>query len=109
MMLLGFLAACAASPTAPEATSAESMMAAAHSADERYIVVFKNSTDEVTGRAHAMVQARRGRLMHTYTHALKGFAAELPADEVAALRADPTVQSVEIASPSVWSGVISSS
>ncbi len=62
---------------------------------DQYIVVLKNSTADVAGNTQRLARSRRAQVRHTYTAALKGFSARIPADEVDALRADPAVLSVE--------------
>ncbi len=68
--------------------------AAADTSLSTYIVVLKDGSD--SGR-FATDQARRysGRVEHVYRHALSGFAAALPERAVQALRAHPSVVSVE--------------
>jgi len=61
----------------------------------QYIVVFQDTVADPEGLAQSLVQAQGGTLLHTYTSALKGFAARLPDAAVATLRQDPHVASVE--------------
>ena len=61
----------------------------------RYIVVFKSHVADVSGAVQRAITAGGGRRLHTYTHALKGFAAELSPAAVAALRQDPDVAFIE--------------
>lgn len=63
--------------------------------DNQYIVVFKREVAEPAVLAAQLVQQQGGRLLHSYSHALKGFAARLPAAAVAALRNNPNVDFVE--------------
>src|SRR5207244_12057270 len=68
----------------------------------QYIVVFRDTVaDPVAlaqsrvGPAQSGVNAQGGTLLHTYSNALKGFAARLPDATVATLRQDPRVAYVE--------------
>jgi subtilisin family serine protease len=63
--------------------------------DDRYIVVLKPGTQKVATVASRITEAHDGTLEDTYRHALKGFTAEIPDDELGALRNDPRVKSVE--------------
>ena len=63
--------------------------------DNQYIVVFKREVAEPAALAAQLAQQHGGRLLHSYSHALKGFAARLPAAAVAALRNNPNVDYVE--------------
>jgi subtilisin family serine protease len=60
-----------------------------------YIVVFKSSLPEPAAEARALVAQHGGTLRFTYTSAIKGFAAELSAPAVEALRRNPNVAYVE--------------
>src|SRR5256712_166616 len=68
----------------------------------QYIVVFRDTVADPVGFAQSRVgpaqsraNAQGGTLLHTYTSALKGFAARLPDAAVATLRQDPRVAYVE--------------
>jgi subtilisin family serine protease len=61
----------------------------------RYIVQFKDSVRDAGAEAAALVGAHGGRLHHSYSHALKGFAATLPDAAVQALRQNPNVERIE--------------
>jgi subtilisin len=61
---------------------------------DQYIVVFNDAVTDPPGLARAMAVAHGLELRHTYAHALKGFAAVVPAGRLAALRADPRVRYV---------------
>lgn len=61
----------------------------------RYIVVFKSDVQNAPGLARALIAAHGGDLRHTYTDALRGFAAALPDSAVAALAHNPNVASIE--------------
>jgi subtilisin family serine protease len=60
-----------------------------------YIVVFHPTTGDVPGLAHALTRAHGGTITFTYEHALRGFAAQLPPQAVAALRNNPNVAYIE--------------
>ncbi len=60
------------------------------------IVVFADSVAHPHGRAAALAKHYGTTPKATYEHALKGFAARLPASAVRTLRADPTVQLVTL-------------
>jgi subtilisin family serine protease len=60
-----------------------------------YIVVFKSEVADAQGLATQLVGAAGGRRQHTYTAAIKGFAADLPEQALEALRRNPNVASVE--------------
>jgi subtilisin family serine protease len=63
--------------------------------EDQYIVVFKPGTKNVADLARDVTGEHDGELKKTFKHALKGFVATLPDDELADLRSDPAVQSVE--------------
>ena len=87
-----------AEPTAgPTLTPTASLASAAASRviPGSYIVVFKPEVADARGLATQLVGAAGGRLQHTYTAAIKGFAADLPEQELEALQRNPNVASVE--------------
>lgn len=97
-------AACAEGPSSPVPTlgteSIPSTPAFSREGGEaipgRYIVVLRDeSTADVAGVAHGKARRYGASVNRTYSHALKGFVAELDASQVAALRADPDVAYVE--------------
>ena len=95
---LAFLAACADQPTAPAATAPQAPAASASSG--RYIVVLKEGSDRMTptfARAAVDEVARTQKVTpeRVFSSVLNGFAAELSAEQVAALRSDPSVAYVE--------------
>src|SRR2546426_3464853 len=61
----------------------------------QYIVVFRDTVADPVGLAQSLVNAQGGTLLHSYTRALKGFAARLPDAAVAALRHDALIAYVE--------------
>jgi subtilisin family serine protease len=62
---------------------------------DRYIVVFRDETRDAPGLAARLAAEHGGTLHHTYTHALRGFAATLRPAAVEALRRNPQVAYVE--------------
>jgi subtilisin family serine protease len=98
-LLLG-LAACADDPTAPDLAQPQSAQARAAGKGggvipDRYIVVFKDHVNDAPGLARQLNAAHGGKIHHTYQHAIKGFAATLPAPAVEALKRNPNVKYVE--------------
>ena len=61
----------------------------------RYIVVFWDSVTNPAAEAANLLRASGGQLHHTYSSALKGFAASLSDAAVQAIRNDPNVNYVE--------------
>src|SRR5213593_910714 len=61
----------------------------------RYIVVFTDAVTDPVGLAQTLVATYNGSLLHTYTAALKGFAATLPEVAVPLLQLEPLVSYVE--------------
>jgi len=62
---------------------------------DRYIVVFKDDVADAPGLARQLVAENGGELHYVYRHALRGFAATLPARAVEAVRRNPQVRYVE--------------
>src|SRR5713101_1970307 len=61
----------------------------------QYIVVFRDTVAGPVDLAQSLVNAQGGTLLHSYTSALRGFAARLPDAAVAALRQDARIAYVE--------------
>ncbi|MBW3570648.1 MAG: S8 family serine peptidase [Gemmatimonadetes bacterium] len=94
VVLAAGLAACqdldrpvAAGPAAP--------LRAELAAPGRYVVVFHPSVADPAATARRLVDGAGGTLLYTYSTALRGFAATLPAGSAAPLAAHPEVVSVE--------------
>jgi subtilisin family serine protease len=97
LAMLAAIAACQDStepPTAPAAPT-PALMASGRAVPGQYIVVFHREVADVPGLARRLVRAQQGTLLFTYSAALKGFAARLPAPAAAALARHPDVASVE--------------
>jgi subtilisin family serine protease len=93
------LAAChdAAAPTAVSDAPRGAPASSAQRADllDEYIVVFKDSVSDVSGRANALAANHGANVRHTFTSALHGFAAHMSAQAAAAMLNNPNVASVE--------------
>lgn len=63
--------------------------------ENQYIVVFKSDVTQSAALAAQLTQQHGGQVLHTYTNAIKGFAARLPGAAVAALSNNPNVDYVE--------------
>lgn len=61
----------------------------------RYIVVFKAGAANPAAEAANLVRAGGGQLHHTYTNAIKGFAASLPEAALQGIRNNPNVSIIE--------------
>ena len=100
--LLALAAACSDQGTAPE-PAAPTPAPVAQAAAGRYIVVLEDrgELEPSLARAAAEDLAKTSRVTpdHVFSHVLRGFAAELTAEQVAALRADPRVKYVEEDAP----------
>jgi subtilisin family serine protease len=73
----------------------EPAFAAQTAQSDRWIVVFRPVVTDADGEARRLVGAHGGTLLFTYRHALRGFAARLPAPAVEALRQNPVVAYIE--------------
>ena len=61
----------------------------------QYVVVFRPGTRGVEDLARDLTREQGGQLLHTYEHAVQGFAARMPEGKAAALRRNPNVLLVE--------------
>ena len=86
-------------PTAPASTPPQAAQQArgapGKTIPDRWIVVFDQDVADAPGLARRLTEAHGGTLHHSYRHAIKGFAATLPAPAVEALRRNPNVAYVE--------------
>jgi subtilisin family serine protease len=95
-----FLAACAepsTTPTAPLTQGPELaplLRAGSGAIEGSYIVVLKDEVS-VRGRGKSKAERKGGKLKHEYAAALNGFAADLNAEQLADMRADPDVAYIE--------------
>jgi subtilisin family serine protease len=78
---------------APHAAAAPAQRPAA--IPDQYIVVFRDHVRDVPGLTDQIVRAHGGTTLFTYQHALKGFAAKLPPQAVAALQRNPNIAFIE--------------
>jgi subtilisin family serine protease len=85
----------AGTPVDPNAAGEPAPAVTADVIPGSFIVVFNPSVADAPGLARQLVTSHSGKLGHTYTSALKGFAAELPDQAVEALRQNPNVAYVE--------------
>src|SRR6185503_4110452 len=87
-------------PTEPRLTAAPAPNAARAAAGPElvpgdYIVVFRSDVADPPGLAKRLAESHGGALRHTYSHAIKGFAAHLSDAAAAALARQPQVAYVE--------------
>ncbi|MBA2293031.1 MAG: S8 family serine peptidase [Gemmatimonadales bacterium] len=87
--------ACHDSQTPTHLTEAPPALAASSTPGDRYIVTLRAEVADVPGVATAIVRSHQGVLHHTFVRTLHGFAADLPASEVGAVRAHPAVAALE--------------
>jgi subtilisin family serine protease len=83
---IALLGACAGEPTGPSNPAAIA---------DQYIVQFSDSEKDVPGLAKQLAAQSGGTLGFTYTTAIKGFSAHIPAHAVAALQHNPHVANIE--------------
>ncbi len=62
---------------------------------DRYIVVFRDDVRNTRAQTAALMRGTGGTLHYRYEHAIRGFAATLPAQAVAAIARNPNVAYVE--------------
>ncbi len=77
------------------ATAETQMAAGAKGIPGQYIVVFKDSVADSEAESAAMERTHGLVRTHVYGHALKGFAGNIPAARLAAVKADPRVAFVD--------------
>jgi len=61
----------------------------------RYIIQFNDDVRDPQGLANVMVNSNGGTLHYTYTRAIRGFAATLPPQAIAALARNPVIKLIE--------------
>lgn len=97
LLVPAMLAACQDAP-APMAAAPETGAALLRSPNAipgEYIVVFKDGVADAPGLSRQLTAAHGGTLRHSYQHAVRGFAARLPAAAVQALQHNPHVAYIE--------------
>ena len=85
-------------PSEPDPQSDSRLSASAHAAGldaNDWIVVFKDGTSDAPGLARRLVAANGGEIRFTYSHAIKGFAGNLPPQAIDAIQKNPNVAYVE--------------
>jgi serine protease len=91
----------ALSPTAPDPSAAarqsvaQDALAAQAAVADRYIITFRDNVLDPRSIASSMMFSNGGQLLHTFTNALRGFAATLPPSVAAALARNPLIASIE--------------
>jgi subtilisin len=78
-------------PDAPDSESVPGQQISAQAIPERYIVVFKPDVADPRQAANENARQHGLTVSHVYQHALKGYAARIPAARLDAVRADPRV------------------
>lgn len=98
----GVLASCADAPSgvvSNEPAVAAPVLAATPSQDldlkDRYIVVFRDDVRDPAGLTDRLMQGTGATIHFKYTAAIKGFAATLPPQALAALRRNPMIAYIE--------------
>src|SRR5215210_1521529 len=94
-ILAGALACSSDSAVSPIAPVSSTLSLAASPIADRYVIVFDRGVQDAPGLALALTTAHGGTLHFTYQHAIKGFAARLPASAAAAIARHPSVTLVE--------------
>jgi subtilisin family serine protease len=88
------LSACSEVTSPPVATLSPGGLADAQGRTS-YIITFRDGVTDVPGFARQLTAANGGELTFTYEHAVRGFAAYLPAGAVNGLSRHPMVESIE--------------
>jgi subtilisin family serine protease len=93
------LGACSDAPTTPDLapgapSEARQEGRAGQVIPDRYVVVFNDDVRDAPGLARQLAAAHGGTVHYTYQHAIKGFAATLPAAAARALESNPNVKYV---------------
>lgn len=92
---LAWAAAAISASAQVDTTKASFPFGASRPIPGRYIVTFRPDVADARAAAASAMQGTGGQLHHTYTKAIKGFAATLPDAAAEALRHNPHVASVE--------------
>lgn len=99
LVLVGTLALAsfgAAAQTPPNSMAATHPFGASAVIKDRYLVVFKSHvTNPGQEASNAMRGVANGQIHHTYSQALKGFAATIPPAALNGLRNNPNIESIE--------------
>ena len=80
---------------APAASVVSANARAGEAIPDRYIVLFRKGVNDAPGLARQLTNAHGGKLHFTYQHAVRGFAATLSPQAVAALENNPNVLMIE--------------
>jgi len=85
-----------ASPDLSEVSSDQSLaLQTTGVGQDDWIVVFRDGTNDPPGLARRLVAENGGTIRHTYSHALRGFAGNLPPQAIEGIRRNPNVAFVE--------------
>lgn len=95
VLVAGVLAAAAPAFSQPGGQAASHRYGASRPIEGQYVVVFKRDVPDHAALASQLVRQAGGEMLHAYGHALKGFAARLPAAAIEGLRRNPNVELVE--------------
>ena len=85
-------------PSEPEPQADSQLSASAQAAGigaDDWIVVFKEGTQDPPGLARRLVATNGGSIRFTYSHAIRGFAGNLPPQAIEAIQQNPNVAYVE--------------
>jgi len=101
LLVLTLFAACDTDPSDPgdlrrsDAALAPLVSGGPDAIPGRYIVVFRNGVADVRGTAEQLAAANGGQVVYSYESALRGFAVNLPAGAVDALRRNPNIAYIQ--------------
>lgn len=95
LLLSSALVSAGAALAQPASAPANHVFAASSPIPGRYIVVFKDSVTNPAAETAKLMRDLHGQVHHTYSTALKGFAATLPNAALPSLRNNPLVASIE--------------
>lgn len=80
---------------APNAIGTVQLSAGAQDTRDRYIVVFRDAVQNPSAATDQLISQFGGTVHYRYSHAIRGFAATLPAAAVAGIRNNPMVSLIE--------------